>query len=149
MSRSQRVLRAVASLLVVGFLAALLSIGLRMMLELAGLPVGLAGPIGIVVAITVALAVADVYTPIGRGPRHGDIREKAPEAVAADLLLAALLALATSAALVFLGATVWSPLGSLLVVFIVGTGVGYGAFMLRNREYYFRERPETVGNVEE
>lgn len=145
MSRFERVLRVVGSLLVIALFAAVLSLGLRTLLEFASVPVSQASPIGIAVAITVALAVADVYTPIGRGPRHGDIREKEPAALATDVVVASLLTLVVSTALVTLGAAVWATLGSLLVVFVVGVGVGYGAFMMRNRAYYFGERPESTG----
>lgn len=145
MGRFERILRGAGSLLVVALLAALLSLGLRTLLEAAGIPAARAGPVGITTAIALALAVADVWTPIGRGPSHGDISEKEAGALAADLLVTGILTLAASVALVLLGEAVWAPLGSLVAVFVVGVGVGYGAFMLRNREYYFEERPAGVG----
>ena len=139
MSRYERVLRVAVSLLVVGFLATLLSFGLRYGLAFVGLPPGLSAPIGIVVAIAVALPVADVYTPVGRAPRTEAIQELGWQAVAVDLVVAGGVALVVATGSTTLGvATGVGLLANQTVVILLGAGAGYGAFILRNRDYYVR-----------
>jgi len=142
MSRLDRYGRLIGWLVVLGALAGVLGTAIITGLEAVGVPPARASPIAIAVAVSVALSVADVYTPLGRGPRTEGIQEKAPAALAVDFVLAGAVAAAASALLSLGGALVWSPLGNELLVLLVGTGAGYGAFMLRNREFYLRERPE-------
>lgn len=137
-----RVVRAAAYLVAVGALAGTIAISLTAALRALALPGSVVSPVAIATAVAVALAVADVYTPIGRGPRSDAIRDRPRNALIADVALAGTIAAAVSALLALLGLAVWSPLGNELFVLIVGIGAGYGAFMLRNREYYLADRAE-------
>ncbi len=137
-----RVARVAAYLVAVGALAGVVAISLTAALRAAGLPDPVVSPVAIATAVAVALAVADVYTPIGRGPKSDAIREKPRNAILADVALGAVVAAAVAAVLAVLGLNVWPVLGNELLVLIVGIGAGYGAFMLRNRQYYLGERAE-------
>jgi len=137
-----RVVRAAAYLVAVGALAGTLAIGLTAGLRAVGEADGVVSPVAISAAVAVALAVADVYTPIGRGPQSDAIRDRPPSEVVPDVALAGTIAAAVAALLAFVGLAVWSPLGNEILVLIVGIGAGYAAFMLRNREYYLGEQAE-------
>lgn len=136
MSRLERYARALASLVAVGVFAGIVGTVLRYLLTAAGVSTGRASPIAIAVAVALTLAVADVYTPIGRGPRSNAIREKQRAALASDFLLAAALAAVVASGLTLLGAAAWPPLGDGVVVMIAGVAAGYGGFMWRNRRFY-------------
>lgn len=137
-----RVVRAAAYLAAVGALAGVITVALTAALRATGLPDSVVSPVAIATAVAVALPVADVYTPIGRGPRSDAIRDRPPSEILPDVALAGTVAAAVAALLALLGQAAWPALGNEILVLIVGIGAGYGAFMLRNREYYLADRAE-------
>ncbi|GGM56765.1 hypothetical protein J2752_000907 [Halarchaeum rubridurum] len=130
-----RLLRTVVAAVALLALGAVVGAATNLGLTLLGAPVALGTPVGVAVAVTVILPLADAYTLLGRGVDTDTLRERGRARLAAEVAFAAVGAMAVSgllAAGVYTADTAWA----FALVVAVGVAVGYGTFVLRNRAYY-------------
>ncbi|WP_232686410.1 hypothetical protein [Halobacterium zhouii] len=127
---------ATVALVVLAVLAAVMFVALSVLLSLVGLPQWVVSPVAIGATVTAALAVADVYTPLGDTARTTGLRDLPRAKLGGDVALAAVV----GGVVGFLGAYVLlSGDGSglaRLVVLSVAVVAGYATFVSRNLAVY-------------
>ena len=122
-------------LLALGMLALGLALGTQLGLEAVGVPRVDAITVSTAAAVAVALAAADVFTPIGQRQVKERFEED-PVSMLPDFLVAGLVGGATAGAARLLGGVGAPVLGTQTVATLLGVGVGYVAFLALNREMY-------------
>jgi hypothetical protein len=143
--RTKPLARATGSLVGLAAVAVLLFLGLLTALTEVGIPQWVASATAVGTVVTVSLAVADAFTPLGTD-NDGQLRAKQWSTLATDFLVAGVVSFVVG----FVGARLLlSPdAGGLrrLVVVSLALVLGYGTFVGRNLEIYGIEPAEDDGD---
>lgn len=131
-------------LAVLGVLALVLALGSQFGLEAIGASRTDAIIVSSALAVAIALAAADVFTPIGRRTIR-DRFEADPMAMLPDFVIAGVVG-GGSAGLARLAGGLGVPfVGGRAVAVLLGVSLGYVAFIARNRDLY---RPDRTADAE-
>lgn len=134
--RTSPLARALGALVALAVVAAVLFVALLTLLAEFGVPRWAASPGGVGAVVTVVLAAADAFTPLGNVHRATELQAKATRELALDFLVAGLVGFVLG----YVGAlVVLSPDASGLrktVVVSLAVVMGYGTFVGRNLAVY-------------
>lgn len=126
-------------LTVLGLLALGLALGSQLGLELLGVARNDAVIVSTAAAVAVALAAADVFTPIGQRRVQERFKDE-PVSMLPHFLVAGLVGGATAGAARLLGSVGVPVVGSQTASVLLGVALGYVAFLALNRDIYRPER---------